>query len=162
MKREWINGGIASRATSLLDTSIQMSNYRDKLLAVLPIGYGIRAMAVQVISRDSGLLISAMRHIEEKAPLIPVHGVSKRWVDRYLGRKKDILLDAIDKDHAPLCRLRERWFGKKCGSYCEVSEQCRGTSGWDTDPLLMSLLLTAACDETTGEAVQTQESPSPV
>jgi len=71
-------------------------------------------------------MVSAMRGIEEKAPLLPVNGTSKHWVRKYLARKKDILLEALDKNHAPMCRKRERWFGRKCAGYCEVSEICAG------------------------------------
>jgi len=53
-----------------------------------------------------------------------VNGISKHWVDRYLRRKKEMLFEALEKDYAPLCRKRERWFGKKCTEYCEVKEQC--------------------------------------
>jgi hypothetical protein len=130
-RKEWVNGDIASKAEALLDTSIQMSNYRDKLLRVLPRGYTVKSMAVQVISRDSGLMVSIRRGIEEKAPVIPIHGISRHWVDRYLNRKKSLLLDALKNDYAPLCRKRERWFGKKCLNYCEVQEQCMSLSLYD-------------------------------
>jgi len=65
-----------------------------------------------------------MRGIEEKAPLVPVNGISKNWVRKYLARKKDMLLEALDKNHAPMCRKREMWDGRKCAGYCEVSEIC--------------------------------------
>jgi len=63
-KKVWVNSDIASKAAALLETSIQLSNYRDKLLRILPMGYYVKEMAVQVISRDSGLMISAIRGIE--------------------------------------------------------------------------------------------------
>jgi len=126
MKKVWINGDMASRAAALLETSIQLSDYRDKLLEILPEGYTVKSMAVQVISRDSGLMVSAMRGIEEKAPLVPVRGISKHLIRKYLARKKGMLLEALDKDDAPMCRKRERWFGRKCAGYCEVSELCSG------------------------------------
>lgn len=121
----WVNGDMASRTDALLETSIQMSNYRDKLLEVLPGGYTVKNMAVQVISRDSGLMVSVRRGIEEKAPLLPINGVSKRWVNKYLGRKKQMLFEALEKGYAPICRKKESWYGKKCERYCEVSEQCK-------------------------------------
>jgi len=123
-KKVWINGDITSRVMALLEPSIQLSDYRDKLLEILPEGYAVKNMAVQVISRDSGLMVSAMRGIEEKAPLVPVNGISKNWVRKYLARKKDMLLEALDKNHAPMCRKRETWSGRKCAGYCEVSEIC--------------------------------------
>jgi len=128
-KKVWINGDIASRAAALLETSIQLSDYRDKLLEILPAGYTVRSMAVQVISRDSGLMVSTMRGIEEKAPLVPVNGISKNWVRKYLARKKEMLLEALEKNYAPVCRKRETWYGRKCSGYCEVSELCASVGG---------------------------------
>jgi hypothetical protein len=146
-KKVWLNGDIATKAVSLLDTSIQMSNYRDKLLSVLPTGYTVKKMAVQAISRDSGLMVSIMRGIEENAPLIPINGVSKHWVDKFLNRKRDLLFTALKDDYAPLCKKRQRWFGKKCKSYCEVSEQCHEKGGWETDPIMRSLIIEEEADK---------------
>lgn len=123
-KKVFVNDDIATKAIALLETSIQMSNYRDKLLEILPSGYTVKNMAVQVISRDSGLLVSTKRGIEEKAPLIPVNGISKHWIDKYLRRKRELLFEAIKKDYAPKCRKRDTWFGRKCAGICEVAEIC--------------------------------------
>lgn len=124
-RKIWTSGDIATRAIALLETSIQLSNYRDKLLQVLPKGYTVKNIAVQVISRDSGLIVSTQRGIEEKAPLIPVNGISSHWVNKYLGRKKELLLKYLSEDIIPpLCRKRETWNNKKCQQYCEVKEQC--------------------------------------
>jgi len=125
MKKIWVSGDIAERATSLLDTSIQLSNYRDKLMSVLPKGYTVKRMCVQAVSRDGGLMVSAQRGIEENAPLIPVNGISKHWVDRYLRKKRELLLEALKNDEVPPpCRRRETWDGKKCTRFCEVRDNC--------------------------------------
>jgi hypothetical protein len=42
-----------------------------------------------------------MRGIEEKAPLVPVNGISKNWVRKYLARKKDMLLEATERGYEP-------------------------------------------------------------
>jgi hypothetical protein len=124
-RKIWVNGDTATRAVALLETSIQLSNYRDKLRKILPEGYAVKKMAVQVISRDSGLMVSTQRGIEEKAPLLPVNGISSYWVSKYLSRKKELLLTYLDKNKIPpLCRKKETWNGKKCQQYCEVKEQC--------------------------------------
>lgn len=128
-RKEHIYGDAVTRALALLETSIQMSNYRDKLKAILPYAYTVKNMSVQVISRDAGLMINAMRGLTEKAPLIPVNGISKVWVGRYLSRKKALLFEAIKQDYSPICRKRERWDGRKCGSYCDVKEQCQEIGG---------------------------------
>jgi hypothetical protein len=135
-RKEYIYGDAVTRTIGILETSIQMSNYRDKLKEILPNGYTVKNMAVQVISRDAGLMVSAMRHIEEKAPLIPVNGISKHWIDRYLSRKKELLFDALEQDYSPLCRKRDRWDGRKCPKYCDVSEACQHIEGWEADDCL--------------------------
>jgi hypothetical protein len=135
-RKEYIYGDAVTKCIGLFETSIQMSNYRDKLKEILPKGYDVKNMAVQVISRDGGLLVSAMRKIEEKAPLIPVNGISKHWIDRYLQRKRDLLFEALGHDYSPLCRKRDRWDGRKCINYCDVKEQCQGVGGWVSDIFL--------------------------
>ena len=124
-KKEYTTGDLVTRAFALYETSIQMSDYREKLLTILPEGYSVKGMAVQAVSRDGGLMVSVMRGIEEKAPLIPVNGISWRWIKRYMHLKKEMLLDTLDKDYAPPWRPRETWNGKKCEAYCEVSEACK-------------------------------------
>ncbi len=135
-KKEYVYGDIVTKALGTLDASIQLSNYRDKLKEILPNGYTVKNMAIQVVSRDAGLMISAIRKIEEKAPLIPVNGISKQWVDRYLQRKRDLLFNALEQDYSPLCRKRDRWYGRKCLNYCDVKEQCQGVGGWESDIFL--------------------------
>jgi hypothetical protein len=134
-RKEYIFGDVVTKALGIFETSIQMSNYRDKLKQILPNGYTVKNMAVQVISRDAGLMVSAMRHIEEKAPLIPVNGISKHWIDRYLQRKRDLLFEALENDYSPVCRKRERWDGRKCQKYCDVSEACQQVGGCADDSL---------------------------
>lgn len=132
-KKVTVNGDAATRVSALLETSIQLSDYKYKLLSVLPAGYTVRSMAVQTISRDGGLMISALRGLKEKAPLIPINGVSKHWIDRFFRKKRAMLFEALEKDYSPLCRRRERWLGKKCDGYCEVKEECLLIGGWENE-----------------------------
>lgn len=113
------------RATSLLQTSIQLSYYRDVLKKHLPKGYTIKKLAVQVINRDGGTWISQQRGIAEKSPLILLNGVSSHWVERYLNRKKELLEEALKIDYAPRCRRPDSWGGRKCKGYCDVAEICQ-------------------------------------
>ena len=120
-----VHGDTATRATSILDVSIQMSNYRDKLKMILPEGFTVKKMVVQAICRDQSTLISQQRGITENAPLVPVNGVSIHWVRKYLGRKRDLLINALNNNELPnLCRRRETWDGRKCQKYCEVRDNC--------------------------------------
>ena len=124
-KSIFIEGDLVTRCFALFETSIQLSNYRDKLLTILPKGYGVKKMAIQVISRDAGLQVARQRNVTVNAPLIPVNGMSKVWVDRYLSRKRDLLLTALEQGFAPICRRRERWDkDKKCIDYCDVHDHC--------------------------------------
>ena len=135
-KKEYIYGDAVTKTIGIFETSIQMSNYRDKLKEILPNGYSVKNMAIQIISRDSGLMVSAIRKIEERAPLISVNGISKHWIDRYLQRKRDLLFEALEQDVSPLCRKRDRWYGRKCLNYCDVKEQCQGIGGWESEIFL--------------------------
>lgn len=131
--KEYIYGDAVTKTIGLFETAIQMSNYRDKLMQILPEGYRVKNMAVQVISRDSGLMINAMRGLTEKAPLIPVNGISKHWIDKYLSAKKALLIEALDREYSPLCRKRERWDGRKCNGFCDVKDHCQQVGGWSSD-----------------------------
>ena len=134
MQTQIVYNDLATKVNGILDVSVQLSNYRDKLRAVLPEGVEIHQMAIQIIGRDSGMITSQMG-ITEKAPLIQINGVSKHWVDKYLRRKKELLLEALQKDKSPLCRKKERWDGNKCEKYCEVKEQCMQEPGWENIPV---------------------------
>lgn len=112
------------RALSLLQTSIQLSYYRDLLREHLPSGYDVKKLAVQVINRDGGTWISISRGIQERAPLILLNGISSHWIKKYLTRKKELLLQALERDYAPKCRRTDSWHGRKCNGFCDVKEIC--------------------------------------
>lgn len=116
------------RASSLLQTSIQLSYYRDVLKEHLPEGYTVKKLAVQVINRDGGTWVSRSRGIVERSPLILINGVSSHWVKKYLNRKKELLEEALKKDYAPPCRRTDSWGGRKCNGYCDVAEICKTIS----------------------------------
>lgn len=139
MQNETIYGDEATRVAAILDTAIQVSDYRDKLLTILPEGYGVKQMAVQVVSRDASTIVSKMRCIEEKAPLIPINGISPHWIKKYLTRKRDMLMLALESNTAPLCRRRERWFERRCAQYCEVVEHCEQMGDWHNDIYMLKV-----------------------
>jgi hypothetical protein len=128
-----------TRTFGVLDTSIQLSDYRDKIRRILPEGYEVKKMGIQVICRESGLSVQRERGITEKAPLIPLNGISSVWVQRYMGRKRDLLLEALDKGYMSPCRRSSRWYPKephkptfkealtclKCSKYCNVKPFCK-------------------------------------
>jgi len=128
-----------TRTFGVLETSIQLSDYRDKIRRILPEGYEVRKLGIQAICRDSGLGIQKERGIKEKAPLIPVNGVSSHWVQAYLQRKRELLLMAIEKEHTAPCRRSSRWYPSepskptfkeiltclKCSKYCTVKSFCK-------------------------------------
>lgn len=130
METRIIRGDIATKVDGILEAAIQLSNYRDKLNSILPAQYKVRRMAIQIISRESGA-IAEIRGLTEKAPVILVNGISRYWVEKYLHKKKEMLLEALEKDSAPVCHRRERWDGRKCKS-CEVREYCTQLPGWET------------------------------
>lgn len=122
--KEWREGGIAALAT--YDWALQMSRYRDLLAPKLPDGITIKRMAIQIIARDGGTYIAKQRGVTIKAPIIPINGMSTRWVTRYFTKKAENLLKAVSEGKwSTHCKPRERWENdKKCREFCEVKLHC--------------------------------------
>ena len=132
-------GHEVTRIFGLLDTAIQLSDYRDKLKKILPEGYEVKQLAVQAICRESSKKALKTRGIPSAAPVIIVNGISSHWVSRYMQRKRDLLLKAIEDDYSPPCRRADRWYPNekkdasfaqrikcmKCSSYCSLFEFCK-------------------------------------
>ena len=124
--RVYVPGNIAEKVVGMLDTVVQLSDYRDKLQSVLKDGYKVKRIAVQIIMKDAGTQVARDRGITGNTFIIPLNGVSSHWIKKYLGRKRELLLQAIEKDYSPKCRRSDIWGGLKCKKYCDVSKICEG------------------------------------
>jgi hypothetical protein len=106
----------------VLDWAIQLNFYRTLYENE---GYKVDDMTIQAMCRDFSLQIAASRGVTQEVYLIPINRISDRWIKKYLRRKAQLLREALETKIMPKpCSKRERWGGKKCAEYCEVSEFC--------------------------------------
>ena len=106
----------------ILDWAIQLNYYR---LLLERAGFKVNRMFIQAICRDSGLRIATERGITKSVYVIPVYGISDRWLERYFRHKANALHDAIQSNTLPpVCSFRERWGDRKCLGYCPARENC--------------------------------------
>ena len=104
------------------DWSVQLNYYR-KLLEQA--GFAVQRMFIQALCRDNSLKTAAERGITKPVYIIPIHRISDYWLDKYFGKKAEMLQQAIQtKRLPPPCSLKETWEGKKCLEYCDARENC--------------------------------------
>lgn len=119
-RKEWVEGGRKDR----LDWAIQLNDYRIKLENA---GYEVRHMIIEALIRDGGCYIAKNRGLNQNGVLIEINRISDTWIKRYMQKKHDALMKALETGTLPpKCRFRERWAGRKCEKYCNVREICRG------------------------------------
>ncbi|MHB8919312.1 MAG: hypothetical protein ACYC4H_14895 [Desulfocucumaceae bacterium] len=117
-RKEWFYGGRKDR----LDTAIQLNDYRMKLESL---GFPVKAIMVEALVRDGGLMIAAMRGIQQNGVLIPINRISDHWIRAYMKAKAEALHRALETGAVPpKCRNRETWSGRKCDKYCNVAKEC--------------------------------------
>lgn len=117
-RKEWVAGGRKDR----LDWAIQMNDYRMKLEAL---GFPVEHMIIEAIARDGGCWIAQRRGIQQNGVLIEINRISDHWIRRYMRKKAELLLRALEtRQVPPKCKPRERWSGRKCEKYCNVREAC--------------------------------------
>ena len=106
----------------ILDWAIQLNYYR---LLLERAGFKVNRMFIQAICRDSGLRIAAERGITKSVYVIPVYGISDRWLEKYFRHKAKALREAIQSTTLPpVCSFRERWGDRKCLGYCAARQNC--------------------------------------
>lgn len=107
------------------DLAVQMNDYRMKLKKCL--GIDVESMVCEVIVRDGNTYMATNRGITDNAYLVPVNKISDHWVERYMKKKADDLLKALDSGvMPPPCKPRECWHGNKCSKFCAVAQYCKG------------------------------------
>jgi len=118
-RKEWRSGGRKDR----LDTAIQLNDYRMKLEVL---GFPVKAIIIEALVRDGGLMIASMRGVAQNGVLIPINRISDHWVRKYMATKATALQRALEAREAPpVCRPRETWQGRKCEKYCSVKKACQ-------------------------------------
>jgi hypothetical protein len=131
---------LVTKTFAVLETSIQLSNYRDKLRAYLNDENAIEHLAIQLIIRDAGTATALERGITEKAPMVRLNGISSHWIDRYFRIKRERLFEALRTNIVPKCKKIHTWEGRKCQKVCSVREHCKllGKDGEDYETYSMA------------------------
>lgn len=102
--------------------AVQLNYYR---LLLEKAGFQVNKMFIQAICRDNSLRTAAERGVMKTVYLIPINRISNRWLERYFGRKAQLLQKAVEDKRLPVpCTMKETWEGRKCLEYCEVRENC--------------------------------------
>jgi len=103
-------------------TTLQLNNYRIKVEAL---GFPISRMLIQCTVRDGNTKSAYINKIDDPMPMIPVERLDDDYVQEYFLTKSFALLSALKKNELPeLCPYEERWKGKRCTKYCDVSNFC--------------------------------------
>lgn len=103
-------------------TTLQLNNYRIKVEAL---NFPVSRMLIQCTVRDGNTKTAHINKIEDPMPMIPVERLDDTVVREYFLTKSFALLSALDKRQTPeLCPYEERWSGRRCRGYCDVSNFC--------------------------------------
>lgn len=105
------------------DLGVQLNDYRMKIESKL--GLPVNNMCCQILVRDGNTHIATQRGITEPSYLVPINKISDIWVERYMRKKSQDLIYALENNvMPPPCRHRECWGGRKCKDYCNVWQFC--------------------------------------
>lgn len=110
------------------DLAVQMNDYRMKIEKCLKLP--VSHMVCEMIVRDGGTYMATSRGVTERAYLIEVGKISDRWMERYMKKKSESLIKALDsKTVPPPCKSHECWSGNKCEKFCPVNKWCDAYNG---------------------------------
>lgn len=101
---------------------LQMNNYR---LMAQGMGFDVAELKCQITVRDGGTYSAKQNGIDKKLYLLDVKILEDDYVQSYFTDKAMKLITALDKNEMPeLCDYQERWGGRRCKGYCNVSDYC--------------------------------------
>jgi len=114
------------------DLAVQLNDYRMKIKKCL--GKETKQMLCEIIVRDGNTYMATSRGVTEPGYLVPINRITDKWVQAYMTKKAKNLSIALETNvMPPPCRPRERWGGRKCSGYCQVSEFCELGKEADVD-----------------------------
>ena len=117
--RKEFRPGVHSR----LDLAIQLNDYRMKIEKEL--NKPVNKLVCEIIVRDGNTFIANSRGITQPGYLVPINKISDVWIERYMKKKANDLIKALETNTLPPpCRHSETWGGLKCERYCSVAEFC--------------------------------------
>lgn len=119
-KTKWVQMFIDGGIRDVLEISMQLSYYK-KLLKEH--GLKVDKIMVQMLLRG-GLDKTAKSYgLDRMSYPIELHGVSERWIVRYMRAKYNRLMQALETNVLPpVCK--KRWNDLRCKDYCGVNEFC--------------------------------------
>ena len=110
------------------DLAVQMNDYRMKIQSEL--NKPVNQMVCEIIVRDGNTFMATNRGISDNAYLVPVNKISDKWISRYMKKKSDDLISAMENNRLPPpCKPRECWGGNKCEKFCAVNKYCDAYTG---------------------------------
>jgi len=106
----------------LWQATLQINNYKTM---VEDLGIKVSRLFVQCTVRDGGTKSAYSNGIDYKMILIPIEILPEDRVKEYFLTKLFALKTSLDKNELPeLCQFNERWAGKRCKGFCDVSSFC--------------------------------------
>ncbi len=107
----------------ILDVELQLNMYR--ILAEEYEGERVDKLKVFCAVRDGGTWMARSRGIVRNTYYIDVAKLRDDVVLRYFRRKRDALLQALERGSwDSVCTPSEHWDGIRCARYCDVAQQC--------------------------------------
>lgn len=108
--------------TDTFESDMQLNNYR---IMIEQLGFPVSAMRIQATVRDGGTISATGRGVMQNIVMIPVQRLDDEEVTAYFSEKNRALVNAVETRHIPPpCNSREKWEGRRCKEYCNVSEFC--------------------------------------
>lgn len=102
--------------------ALQMNNYR---IMAQGAGFNVKELKCQFTVRDGGTQSAYRNGIEYNLKMIEVPIMDDDDVTDYFISKAKALKDALaNNELPPICDYAERWQGRRCKGYCDVSQFC--------------------------------------
>lgn len=106
----------------IIDVELQLNMYR---IMVEEEGERVDKLKVFCMVRDGGTWMARSRGIIRNTYYIDIPKLRDDVVLRYFRRKRDALLQALEKGSwDSVCTSQEHWEGIRCARYCEVAQHC--------------------------------------
>lgn len=109
-------------ARDILDVELQLNMYR---VMAEEEGDRVDKLKVFCVVRDGGTWMARSRGIVRNTYYIDIPKLRDDVVLRYFRRKRDALLQALEKGAwDSVCTPSEHWDGIRCARYCDVAKHC--------------------------------------
>ena len=119
-KEYWVQDFVDGGVRDVMEISKQLSYYK---VLMKKHGLNVKKIKVQMLVRG-GLDKTAKSYgLTKTGYIVELHGISERWITKYIKAKHDRLFHALEtKEMPPVCK--QRWRDLKCKEYCGVNMYC--------------------------------------